>query len=58
MTFKEDIKGFIAKSKRVWHVLKKPSRREYTTVAKISAIGILLLGVLGFLVSVIMKAFV
>jgi len=51
-------KSFLLKCKRVWLVLKKPSRQEFETVAKVSAIGVLILGLLGFLVSVIMKAFV
>ena len=51
-------KSFFIKCKRVWHVLRKPSRKEYEMVAKVSAIGILILGVLGFLVSMAMKFFV
>ena len=51
----ENLKAFAAKSKRVWLVLKKPSRKEFETVAKISAIGILILGVLGFIISIIVK---
>lgn len=51
-------KSFCIKCKRVWHVLKKPSRKEFETIAKVSAIGILLLGVLGFMISMAMKIFV
>lgn len=51
-------KSFIVKCKRVWHALKKPSRKEFETVTKVSAIGILVLGTLGFLISIIMKFFV
>ena len=54
----DSLKSFIAKSRRVWMVLKKPTRKEFEMVAKISALGILALGVLGFLVSMAMKAFV
>jgi len=50
-------KSFFRKCVRVWHVLKKPSRKEFETVAKVSAIGILLLGAIGFLISVVMKSF-
>ncbi len=50
-------KSFLIQCKRVWHVLRKPSRKEFEMTAKISAIGIALLGVLGFLISLIMKAF-
>lgn len=52
-----NFKGFFAKSKRVWMALKKPTRQEFEMIAKVSAVGILLLGVLGFLVSIIMKVF-
>ena len=53
-----DLKNFTLKSKRVWLALKKPTRREFESVAKISAIGILILGTLGFLISIIMKSFI
>jgi len=39
-------------------VLKKPSKQEFEQIAKVSAIGILILGAFGFLISIIMKAFV
>ena len=54
----EQLKAFVEKSKRVWLVLKKPTKKEFTSVAKISAIGILLLGVLGFLISITIKIFI
>ncbi len=50
-------RAFIAKCKRVWHSMTKPSMAEFQSVTKISAIGILALGVLGFLISLIMKVF-
>ncbi|HEB47321.1 MAG TPA: protein translocase SEC61 complex subunit gamma [Candidatus Pacearchaeota archaeon] len=53
-----DLKNFALKSKRVWLALKKPTRKEFESVAKISAIGILILGALGFLISIIMKSFI
>ena len=53
----EKIKNFISKSKRVWHTLKKPTKKEFEQVSKISAIGILILGLIGFIISLIMKAF-
>lgn len=48
-------KSFLTKCKRVWHTLKKPSRKEFEMIAKVSAIGIAILGLLGFLVSIIVK---
>ena len=51
-------KAFLVKCKRVWHVLKKPTRKEFETITKVSTIGILALGLLGFLISIVMKMFV
>ncbi|MBU2616202.1 MAG: protein translocase SEC61 complex subunit gamma [Nanoarchaeota archaeon] len=51
------LKSFFLKCKRVWLVLKKPSKEEYETIAKVSAIGVGILGLLGFLISLIMKIF-
>jgi len=53
----DKLKAFIAKSKRVWLILKKPTRKEYEMIAKVSAIGIAALGVVGFLISMLMKVF-
>ncbi len=50
--------SFIRKCIRVWHVLRKPTREEYTTVAKVSAVGILAIGLIGFLISVLIKSFI
>jgi protein transport protein SEC61 subunit gamma and related proteins len=54
----ESLKNFVSKCKRVWMVLKKPTREEFLKVAKVSAAGIIIIGVLGFLISIIMKLFV
>jgi protein transport protein SEC61 subunit gamma-like protein len=50
-------KSFLIKCRRVWRALRKPTRQEYEQIAKVSAIGILILGLLGFIVSFIMKSF-
>lgn len=54
----QELKSFFVKCRRVWHSLRKPSKEEYTQTAKVSAIGIGILGILGFVVSLIMKAFI
>jgi protein transport protein SEC61 subunit gamma-like protein len=51
------LKSFIEKCKRVWMVLKKPTKEEFTKVAQISALGILVIGFLGFLISLIISVF-
>lgn len=52
------LKSFIGKCKRVWHTLKKPSKKEFEQIAKISALGILILGLLGFIISLLMELFI
>jgi len=52
--FLVDAKSFFFKSKRVWHVLKKPTREEFVKITKISALGILIIGVGGFIISIAM----
>lgn len=51
----EKIKSFILQSKRVWHVLRKPTGMEFKSIAKVSAIGILIIGAAGFIVSDLIK---
>jgi len=51
MAILEKIKSFLLQSKRVWHVLRKPTAEEFKTVSKVSAIGIMVLGALGFLIA-------
>jgi protein transport protein SEC61 subunit gamma and related proteins len=51
------LKSFVLQCKRVWMILRKPSRKEFTTIAKVSAIGIIILGLLGFLISLAMGVF-
>ncbi len=50
-----DAKSFFKKCIRVWHVLRKPSKEEFLMVAKVSAIGILAIGLIGFLVSIMLR---
>ena len=40
---------------RVWRLLKKPSMQEFKTISKVTAIGLLIIGALGFVISVAMK---
>ncbi|MEK6893488.1 MAG: protein translocase SEC61 complex subunit gamma [Nanoarchaeota archaeon] len=51
------IKSFLIQCKRVWFVLKKPTNQEFKAIAKISALGMLIIGAIGFLVSDVIKLF-
>ena len=52
------IGSFILKCKRVWHALRKPTKKEFWTVARVAAIGILALGLAGFAISALMKTII
>lgn len=54
MAIKEKIGSFIAQCVRVWQLLRKPTSEEFKTVSKVSAIGLGLIGLLGFIIAVIM----
>ncbi|KHO49965.1 MAG: hypothetical protein QT01_C0001G0079 [archaeon GW2011_AR6] len=41
--------SFTEQSKRVWQITRKPSMQEFKIVAAVSAIGIGIVGLLGFL---------
>ena len=47
------VKRFIKETLRVIHITKKPTPEEYKTLLKVTAIGIAVLGVLGFVVFLI-----
>lgn len=57
MSTTDKLRAFYEKSKRVWLVLRKPTRPEFEMVAKISALGVLILGTFGFLISILLKLF-
>jgi len=40
---------------RVWRRLKKPTMAEFKTISKVSAIGLLLIGAVGFVISIAVK---
>ena len=42
-------KGFCKECLRVLKVTKKPDRMEFTTIVKVTSIGIVIIGLIGFL---------
>ena len=54
MAMMNNLKDFLEKCKRVWKVTRKPSMNEFKIISKVSAIGILIIGLIGFLVSLLM----
>ena len=52
MSFKE----FVRESKRVFRITKKPDKIEFKTVVKVSGLGILFIGLIGFLLHMLGQA--
>ncbi|RAP49782.1 MAG: protein translocase SEC61 complex subunit gamma [Methanosphaera sp. SHI613] len=50
---KESINSFLKQCERVLRVSKKPDADEYKTVAKVTGLGIIIIGVVGFIVSIL-----
>ncbi|MEE1117413.1 protein translocase SEC61 complex subunit gamma [Methanosphaera sp.] len=50
---KESIYGFLKQCERVLRVAKKPDTDEYKTVAKVTGIGIIIIGVIGFIIALL-----
>ena len=50
MNVQERFNKFIKDSKRVLKVARKPDTKEYMELAKISAIGVAIIGVVGFII--------
>jgi protein transport protein SEC61 subunit gamma and related proteins len=50
---KKSIVDFIKLCQRVLHVSKKPGRDEFINVAKITGIGVLIIGAIGFVISIV-----
>jgi protein transport protein SEC61 subunit gamma-like protein len=55
MAIKERIISFYLQCTRVWQLLRKPTGDEFKAVAKISALGILAMGAVGFVIADIIK---
>lgn len=49
------LKSFTVQSRRVWKILKRPSGQEFKLTSKVSILGILALGLVGFLVTIVMS---
>lgn len=50
MNVQEEFNKFIKDSKRVLKVSRKPDAKEYVELAKVVSIGVLIVGVIGFII--------
>ena len=53
MNVQESFDKFIKDSKRVLKVSRKPDAKEYRELAKVVSIGVLIIGVIGFVIFLI-----
>lgn len=51
------LKSFIVECKRVLRVTRKPDKQEFATIVKVSALGMAVIGVVGFLISLLKELF-
>jgi len=50
-------KSFVIECKRVFRVTKKPSNLEFKTIVKASGLGIIIIGLIGFMIQMIKQLF-
>ncbi len=49
----DKLKSFYKESVRVFRITKKPEREEYKAIMKVAGLGILLIGLIGFIIHAI-----
>jgi len=50
-------KSFLVECRRVWQVTKKPTNEELKIIVKVTGIGILIIGFIGFVVNTLWQLF-
>lgn len=50
-------KSFLVECRRVWQVTKKPTKDELKVIVKVTGIGILIIGFVGFLINMLWQLF-
>jgi protein transport protein SEC61 subunit gamma-like protein len=50
MQLVDPLKRFFLECRRVWQVTRKPTKQEFSATVKVTGIGILLIGLVGFLI--------
>ncbi len=53
----QKLKSFLVECKRVWQVTRKPNRDEFNIIMKVTGIGMLLIGLVGFIINFIWQVF-
>jgi len=53
LTIMQKMKKFYGESQRVLTVTRKPNREEYKTIVKVSGLGMAIIGIIGFILTMI-----
>ena len=56
-SIKAKISSYINKCRIVLRVTKKPTKQEFMTIVKVSGIGIILIGLIGFVIQMLRQIF-
>ena len=51
-----DLADIVKRCIRILHISRKPTNKEYENVARVTALGIIVLGVIGLVLSMIFNA--
>jgi protein transport protein SEC61 subunit gamma-like protein len=57
-SFGSKLKSFLIQNKRVLKITKKPNKEEYKVTLKVSGLGILLIGLIGFIIYLVGVIFI
>ncbi|MBI4052816.1 MAG: protein translocase SEC61 complex subunit gamma [Candidatus Diapherotrites archaeon] len=49
----DKVKKFVSDARRVFMISKKPDAQEFSVMAKVTALGIIVIGIIGFIVLLI-----
>ena len=52
-SLKDKLKNYVTECRRVLTVTKKPTKMEFSAIVKVTSLGILLIGAIGFLIQLI-----
>ena len=55
MNILTSLQSFVLQCSRVWRIMRKPGKEEFRSISKVSAIGLLVIGLIGFLVAIIVN---
>jgi len=50
-SLKTRLKSFLTECRRVWQVTRKPTKEELKVTLKVTGIGIVIIGLIGFIIS-------